>query len=172
MENKTIARIFAAQDREGRRNRPEKYTGITSHAEGYMLAMQEQETAMRATIRRRQKDDALPIKCKLCKAQEETVFHVLGSCPSLSSNLYTDHRHEKLGEIIVQEILRDDQVNKRWGPPADTYTLQTRKSITDLILWYGNSKETVHNSGIVCPTRLQRKQSPDIKSGQACPSCV
>ena len=122
-------------------------TGITSHAEGYVLAMQEQEIAMRAMIKRRQKDDALPIKCRLCKGQEETVFHVLGSCPSLSSNLYTDHHHDKLGEIIVQEILRDDQVKKRWGPPAEVTKTSTKE------IWWNQHIHT---------TNKKKYNQPDI----------
>ena len=113
-------------------------TGITYYAEGYALAMQEQEIATRATIKRRQKDDALLIKCRLCKGQEKTVFHVLGSCPSLSSNLYTDHRHDKLGEIIVQEILRDHQVKKRWGPPAEVTKTSTKE------IWWNQHVHTAN----------------------------
>ena len=80
----------------------------------------------------------MPIKCRLCKGQEETVFHVLGSCPSLSSNLYTDHRHDKLGEIIVQEILRDDQVKKRWGPPAEVTKTSTKE------IWWNKHVHTIN----------------------------
>ena len=129
-------------------------TGITSHAEGYVLAMQEQEIAMRAMIKRRQKDDALPIKCRLCKGQEQTVFHVLGSFPSLSSNLYTDHRHDKLGEIIVQEILRDNQVKKHWGPPAEVTKTSTKE------IWWNQHIHTTkkkYNQSDIVVWEQQRK---------------
>ena len=52
-------------------------TGISSHVEGYVTARQEQEIATRATIKRRNKDNN-ETKCRLCKSQEETVFHVRG----------------------------------------------------------------------------------------------
>ena len=117
--------------------------------------MQEQEIATRATIKRRQKDDALPIKCRLCKGQEETVFHVLGSCPSLSSNLYTDHRHDKLGEIIVQEILRDDQVKRRWGPPAEVTKPSTKEICWNQHVHTANKKK--YNRPDIVVWEKQRK---------------
>ena len=49
-------------------------TGLSSHVEGYTAALQEQEIATRATIKRRMKDGNLPIKCRLCEDKDETVF--------------------------------------------------------------------------------------------------
>ena len=71
-------------------------TGISSHVEGYVTALQEQEIATRATIKCRNKDRNNETKCRLCKSQEETVFHVLGSCSLLSSNLYLTTRHDNI----------------------------------------------------------------------------
>ena len=77
------------------------------------------------------------------------------SCPSLSSNLYTDHRHDKLGEIIVQEILRDDQVKRRWGPPAKVTKTSTKE------IWWNQHVHTTnkkkHNRPDVVVWEQQRK---------------
>ena len=50
-------------------------TGISSDVEGYVTTLQEQAVATRATIKCRNKDNN-ETKCRLCKSQEETVFHV------------------------------------------------------------------------------------------------
>ena len=84
-------------------------TGLSSHIEGFTAALQEQEIATRATIKRRTKDRNLPIKCRLCEDKDETVFHVLCSCPKLSANLYTAARHDHVGEVLSNEIIKDQQ---------------------------------------------------------------
>ena len=84
-------------------------TGLSSHVEGYTAALQEQETATRATIKRRTEDGNLLIKCRLCEDKDETVFHVLCSCPKLSANLYTTARHDHVGEVLLNEIIKDHQ---------------------------------------------------------------
>ena len=92
-------------------------TGLSSHVEGYTAALQEQEIATRATIKRRMKDGNLPIKCRLCEDKDETVFHVLCSCPKLSGNLYTTARHDHVGEVLLNEIIQDQQQQRIKNPP-------------------------------------------------------
>ena len=80
-------------------------TGLSSHLKGYAAALQEQEIATRATIKRRTKDQTVPTKCRLCKNQNEDIFHVIGSCPELSANLYTNARHDPVAKIIYNETI-------------------------------------------------------------------
>ena len=82
------------------------HSGMSSHVEGYINAMQEQEIATKATKKRRNKDQTMNSKCRLCETQEETVLHVLGACPSLSTNLYISARHDNVEQIIVEEVLK------------------------------------------------------------------
>ena len=70
--------------------------------------MQEQEIATKATQKRREKDPTINAKCRLCDSQDETVLHALGSCPSLSSNLYMTARHDNVGQHIVEEIVKQE----------------------------------------------------------------
>ena len=79
--------------------------GLTSHNEGYVCAMQEQEIPTRSTVKRRNKDETMKSTCRLCNEQEEKVFHILGACHKLSSNLYTSHRHDQIGRILYSEIM-------------------------------------------------------------------
>ena len=92
-------------------------TGISSHVEGYV------KIATRATIKRRNKDRNNETKCRLCKNQEETVFHVLGSCSSLSSNLYLTTRHDNIARELVREIANVEKPKKQRGPfPVMSHT--------------------------------------------------
>ena len=92
-------------------------TGLSSYVEGYTAALQEQEIATRATVKRRRKDRNLPIKCRLCEDKDETVFHVLCCCPKLSANLYTTARHDHVGEVLLNEIIKDQQQQRIKNPP-------------------------------------------------------
>ena len=76
-------------------------TCLSSHVEGYATALQEQEILTKATIKRCTKEPNIESKCRLCKDQEETIFHVLGSCSSLSSNLYLTTRHDNIARELV-----------------------------------------------------------------------
>ena len=98
-------------------------TGLSSHKEGYATALQEQEIPTKATIKLHTKELNIESKCRLCKDQEETVFHVLGSCSSLSSNLYLTTRHDNIARELVQEIVNVEEPKKQRGPfPAVSHT--------------------------------------------------
>ena len=53
------------------------HSGMSSHVEGYINPMQEQEIATKATKKRRNKDQTTNSKFRLREMQEETVLHVL-----------------------------------------------------------------------------------------------
>ena len=90
-------------------------TGISSHVEGYVITLQKQEIATRATIKCRDKGRNNETICRLCKSQEETVFHVLGSCSSLSSNLYLATRHDNIARELVCEIANVEKPKNQRG---------------------------------------------------------
>ena len=79
--------------------------GLTSHNEGYICAMQEQEIPTRSTVKRRNKDETMKSTYRICNEQEETVFHTLGACRKLSLNLYTSHRHDQIVRILYSETM-------------------------------------------------------------------
>ena len=103
-------------------------TGISSHVEGYVTTLQEQEIATRATIKRRNKDRNNETNCMLCKSQEETEFHVLGSCSSLSSNLYFTTRHDNIARELVREITNVEKPKNRGNHSQLLATPQHKKS--------------------------------------------
>ena len=115
-------------------------TGLSSHVEGYTAALQEQEIATQTTIKRRTKDGNLPIKCRFCELQDETVFHVLCSCPKLSANLYTTARHDPVGEVILNEIIKDQQQQRIKNPPSISMTPIERNLVEQIHYYNKQSK--------------------------------
>ena len=123
--------------------------GLSSHVEDYTAALQEQDIATRATIKRRTKDRNLPIKCRLCEDKNETVFHVLCSSPKLSANLYTTARHDHVGEAFLNEIIKDQQQQRINNPPPIsmtpmreiwwnkliTTTSKVKQNRPDIVIW-------------------------------------
>ena len=98
-------------------------TGLSSHVEGYATALQEQEIPTKPTIKWRIKEPNIESICRLCKDQEETIFHVLGSCSSLSSNLYLTTRHDNIARELVRKIAYVEKPKKQRGPfPAVSHT--------------------------------------------------
>ena len=90
------------------------HSGISSHIEGCINAMQQQETATKATQKRREKDPTINAKCRVCDSKDETVLHALGSYPSLSLNPYTTARHDNVGQHIVEEIVEQENKESRY----------------------------------------------------------
>ena len=105
------------------------HSGISSHVEGYINAMQEQKKATKATRKRREKDPTINAKCRLCHSQDETVLHALGSCPSLSSNLYTIVRHDNVEQHIVEEIVKQENKESTCRKRPESVTVTGNKEI-------------------------------------------
>ena len=63
---------------------------FSSHVEGYLMAIQEQELDAKETRKRRKKDEEkkrrMDKKCRACHENEESVFHLVCSCPNSSSD--------------------------------------------------------------------------------------
>ena len=121
-------------------------TLISSHLEGYATALQEQEIGTRVTIKRRVKDQKLPTKCRLCKKQNEDVFHVVGSCPEMSSNLYTTARHNPVAKVILNEVIKEDQ-QPRIDHPLPVISTPTKE------IWWDKPLQT--------PNKIEHNR-PDI----------
>ena len=95
-------------------------------------------------------------KCRLCEMQEETVLHVLGACPSLSTNLYISAKHDNIGQIIVEEVLKQEDKDHQqrrcpesvietpakeiwWNIPVMT-TNKVEYNHPDVLVWEKQSK--------------------------------
>ena len=90
---------------------------LTSHMEAYMFAIEEQEIVTKATKKRRELDitnrRTMDNKCRICRKQEETLTHILGSCESISESLYLKYRHNQVGKIVYQEFVENNGVKTK-----------------------------------------------------------
>ena len=85
---------------------------ITSHFESYAFAISEQEINTKDLNYRRNKAQNPTVyidnKCRLCKTSVEDVFHILCSCPKMSSRYYLPltMRHDIIAKHIFENLMR------------------------------------------------------------------
>ena len=92
---------------------------LTSHMEGYICAIQEQELKTREALKRRKKDPAkksqMITTCRVCHKNEENIFHLVCSCPHLAHTIYLNDRHNQVARIVYQEITKAEKLE--YDPP-------------------------------------------------------
>lgn len=97
-----------------------KRSTFSSHVEGYLCAIQEEEIFTNALKSMRMKDpNPSSANCRLCKKSKETIQHIIASCPRLSISMYLPWRHNRVANIVYQEI----------HPKADEKTRQTIRDV-------------------------------------------
>ena len=93
-----------------------KSENFSSHIEGYLFSLQEQEVNIKAAQRQREKDPSkkqnINISCRLCKHCTVDLFHVLSSCSSMSDNMYLHHRHNQVAKVIYEELVSQNDNEK------------------------------------------------------------
>ena len=65
-----------------------KRSTFSSHVEGYLCAIQEEEIFTNALKSRRVKDVEVDANCRRCRNSKETIQHVVSACPRLSASMY------------------------------------------------------------------------------------
>ena len=92
---------------------------LTSHMEGYICAIQEQELRTRQALKRRKKDPAkksqMITTCRVCHKNEENIFPLVCSCPHLAHTIYLNDRHNQVDRIVYQEITKAEKLE--YDPP-------------------------------------------------------
>ena len=92
---------------------------LSSHMEGYICAIQEQELKTREALKRREKDPAkksqMITTCHVCHKNEENIFHLVCSCPHLAHTIYLNDRHNQVARIVYQEITTAEKLE--YDPP-------------------------------------------------------
>ena len=85
-----------------------KLNGIPSHTEGYIIAIQQQEINTRALQKKREhsQDPSFNDKCRHCNNAKEDIFHLLSSCSKLSTSMYLPMRHDQVGKLLYNAIIR------------------------------------------------------------------
>ena len=85
---------------------------FSSHVEGYLCAIQEEEIFTNALKSRRVKDVEVDANCRRCRNSKETIQHVVAACPRLGASMYLPWRHNKVANIIYQNVLPKNDGNK------------------------------------------------------------
>ena len=76
---------------------------FSAHVEDYLMVVQEQELDTKATRKRREKDEdknrKMNTRYRACHENEESVFHLVCSCPHLALTLCLETRHNQVARI-------------------------------------------------------------------------
>ena len=114
-----------------------KKSTFSSHVEGYLCAVQEEEIFTNALKARRLKDNN-PEKanCRLCKRNKESIQHIIAACPRLSISMYLPWRHNRVANIVYQKI----------HPKADEGPWQSIREVyatDDVEIWWDTKIRTL-----------------------------
>ena len=89
-----------------------KKGNLSSHVEGYICAIQEEE--INTHYLKSKRNNNINRICRLCKQQNQTIQHVVASCPSISASMYFPLCHDKVTYVIYKQMLtskRDEMVH-------------------------------------------------------------
>ena len=160
MDKETAARVLISytyrvkEINETHTNAWMKKSSFSSHVEGYICAIQEEELQTNALKAKRMKDSEVNPFCRLCKCNKETIQHVIACCPRLSASMYLPLRHNKVANIIyqnivyksankdrqpIQTIYTDDDIEVWWDTKIQTLT-PCQHNKPDIILWKKDDK--------------------------------
>ena len=132
-----------------------KKSSFSSHVEGYICAIQEEELQTNALKQKREPDSNISPQCRLCKNNKETIQHVIAGCSRLSASMYLPLRHNKVANIVYQSIIQkstngnrhpvqdiyvDDNIEVWWDKKISTLTPCTHNK-PDIVLWKKNEKK-------------------------------
>ena len=93
---------------------------MSSHIEGFICAIQEQEIRTRLLIHKRENPENNP-RCRFCHVVEESIFHILNSCSHLSVSMYLPVRHNEVAKIVYHELLRNYDIAQDSKKPESIF---------------------------------------------------
>ena len=126
-----------------------KKSTYSSHVEGYVCAVQEEEIFTNALRTKRLKEDPTKANCRLCKHSKETIQHIVAACPRLSISMYLPWRHNKVANVVYQtihpkakdgvrqpirEVYTDDDVELWWDTKVKTLA-KLEHNKPDIVIW-------------------------------------
>ena len=129
-------------------------SNITSHVEGYMCAIQEEEINTQELQKRRNRENennVVQLKCRVCHLENESIQHLLACCPRLSITMYLPVRHNAVAKVIyrmltnltdkaTKEVYKNDEFEIWWDTKVSTKpTVKHNKP--DMLLWRYQEKK-------------------------------
>ena len=116
-----------------------KNSTFSSHVEGFICSIQEEEINTKYLKHKRIKnrEDTTTTDCRLCHTKEETIHHIIASCPALSVSMYLPVRHDQVAKDIYRKLISNDENQKI--PIVEVYT-------TDKVeIWWDTKIKTPSN---------------------------
>lgn len=110
------------------------------------------------------KDEQINASCRLCKKDKETIQHVVAGCPRLSASMYLPWRHNKVANIVYQnihpktdektrqpitEFYANDNVDIWWDTKIKTLQ-KLEHCKPDIVLWRKKEKRVYIMDICVC----------------------
>ena len=151
--------------------------GISSHVEGYICAIQEQEINTRKLQQRREGTENCDGKCRHCHIHDEDIFHILCSCGSLSESLYLPARHNEVGKSLYNAIIQKYHSSEKFYFPSEIYVTpeieiwwdihvnvypRVQHDRPDIVLWDIQQKKCVIID-IVIPLDMNVEKNEKVK---------
>ena len=79
---------------------------LTSHFEGYIAAIQDQEIPTKYLLNKRARDAGKEPPCdnicRLCKTNLEDVIHIISGCPFMFARYYLPMRHDMVAKTLYK----------------------------------------------------------------------
>ena len=135
-------------------------TGELKETEGLIFAAQDQALRTNA-VKARIENQNVSSKCRMCGSHDETVQHILCSCPKLAQTEYKK-RHDVVGRVIHWELCKEYGVecSDKWCEHSPKsieeneevkllwdFTIQTDREIhhrrPDIVIQKKKAKETI-----------------------------
>ena len=132
-----------------------KKSSFLSHVEGYLSAIQEEEIFTRSLTPKFLIDEHINLNCRLYGNQKETIQRIIASCPNLSASMYLPLQHNKVANVIYQniepkeeekcrqpirELYSDEQIEIWWDTKIKTLT-PVQHNKPDIVMWKKEDKQ-------------------------------
>ena len=113
-----------------------KCDGVTSHCEGYIFAIQEQEIYTRALKAKREfpTNPTFNKTCRYCHPHTEDIFHLLCSCEKLSASLYLPVRHNEVCKLIYNALIKLHHPEQRYQIPTPIWSSESLEIWWDILI--------------------------------------
>ena len=144
--------LYRTREKASAINEKSSYTWLKSapflsHVEGYLCAIQEEEIICRSLQPKRYSTGRTNPICRLCHAQPKFIQHIIAACPKLSNSMYLPLRHNKVANVIYQNIEGErnehrstkenyyvDKIEMWWDTKIKTLT-KLEHNRPDIVLW-------------------------------------
>ena len=158
---------------------------LTSHFEGYIAAIQDQEIPSKYLLNKRatdaEKEPPCDNKCRLCKTNVEDVIHIISGFPFMSARYYLPMRHDMVAKTLYKEIIKKNHPevkapkgineqeyiqklgdNEYWWNLSINTAQKVQHNKPDLVIW-NTKKKTCDIIEVSCPADINITKKEEEK---------